>query len=38
MKLLTSDIGGSKKKINLPELTINFEGPDAIKSKEKQIV
>lgn len=36
MKLLTSDIGGSKKKINLPELTINFEGPDAIKSKEKQ--
>lgn len=35
MKLLTSDIG-RKKKINLPELTINFEGPDAIKSKEKQ--
>lgn len=35
MKLLTSDIG-IKKKINLPELTINFEGPDAIKSKEKQ--
>ena len=35
MKLLTSDLG-SKKKINLPELTINFEGPDAIKSKEKQ--
>ena len=36
MKLLTSEIGGGKKKINLPELTINFEGPDAIKSKEKQ--
>ena len=36
IKLLTSDIGGKKKKINLPELTINFEGPDAIKSKEKQ--
>lgn len=35
MKLLTSDLGGSKKKVNLPELTINFEGPDAIKSKEK---
>lgn len=35
MKLLTSDLGGSKKKINLPELVINFEGPDAIKSKDK---
>ena len=35
MAFLTSDIGGQKK-INLPELTINFEGPDAIKSKEKQ--
>ena len=35
MKILTSDIG-SKKKINLPELTINYEGPDALKSKEKR--
>lgn len=35
MKLLNSDIGG-KKKINMPELVINFEGPDALKSKEKQ--
>ena len=35
MKLLTSDIG-SKKKINLPELTVNFDGPDTIKSKEKR--
>ena len=35
IKLLTTDIG-RKKKVNLPELTINFDGPDAIKSKEKQ--
>ena len=33
--LLTSDIG-KKKVINKPELTINFDGPDSIKSKEKQ--
>ena len=35
-KLLNMEIGKKKKKINLPELVINFEGPDAIKSKEKQ--
>ena len=35
IKLLTTDIG-RKKKVNLPELTINFDGPDAVKSKEKQ--
>lgn len=35
MTLLKSDIG-VKKKINKPELVINFDGPDAIKSKEKQ--
>lgn len=35
MKLLTSEIG-SKKTVNMPELQINFDGPDAQKSKKKQ--
>ncbi|MBR3199037.1 MAG: type II secretion system F family protein [Bacilli bacterium] len=33
---LTSDLGGKKKDINLPELKINFDGDDAKKSKTKQ--
>ena len=37
MKILNSEIGNNRKKIiNKPEMTINFEGPDAIKTKEKQ--
>ena len=32
---LNKDIG-AQKEINLPELKINFNGPDAVKSKTKQ--
>ena len=35
-KALNSDIGSAKKIEGLEEITINFDGPDAEKTKEKQ--